>query len=682
MADAALKKLEDQLNCPVCLDTYTNPKQLQCHHIYCQQCLRKLVERDQQGQLIVTCPNCRQVTPVPANGVAGLQTAFQTNHLLDILKEQKKAKEGVLYCADHQERELELYCESCEQLICFQCTITEHRSHNYSLVKDIFEKHKQEIKTSLAPAKERLSAVRKASKCIQALKNEVLNRQGTLESKIYDDNRKLVDIITARTSEHIDKLRQITEEKVRDLESQVEQLDTIETQLSSGVDMVEETLTTGTPVKVVSIKTAIARQVEELITSLQTDTLEPVTQADMEYSIDSDVLEMCQSYGKVCSLGSPDPSMCRATGKGLEEATVGKKSSAILQAVNLKGQPLKEPIRSSECELVSDITGSSTKGNVERRGQSQYEINYQPTIKGRHQLHVKVEGQHIRGSPFTIKVTSPVEKLGAPLGTIEGIDSPYDVAINQKGELVVTEWKAHCVSVLSLTGKKLLTFGAPGSTPGRFERPAGITVDFDGSIVVADSGNHRVQKFSADGKFLASANAPGGKEFNWPKGVAYNRVNKKIYVADSDHSRVLVLNSDLTYSSSFGKKGSGKGQLDNAIDVAIDKSGNVYVVDCNNYRIQVFTAEGKFLRLFGKRGGGSGEFKCAFGVAVDSSDMVYVSDVNTHSVSVFTSEGQFVTSFGRKGSGKGEFDAPSRVAVDSCGVVYVADTYNHRIQCF
>ena len=107
-AQAALKKLEDQLNCPVCLDTYTNPKQLQCHHIYCQQCLRRLVVRDQQGQLVLICPNCRQVTPVPANGVAGLPAAFHINNLLelrDTLKEQKKAKEGVLYCADHQERE-------------------------------------------------------------------------------------------------------------------------------------------------------------------------------------------------------------------------------------------------------------------------------------------------------------------------------------------------------------------------------------------------------------------------------------------------------------------------------------------------------------------------------------------------------------------------------------------------
>ena len=305
-------------------------------------------------------------------------------------------------------------------------------------MKDIFETHKQEIKTSLAPAKEQLSAVRKASKCIKALKNEVLNRQGTLESKIYEDNRKLVDVITARTHEHVEKLQRITEEKVRDLDSQVEQLDTIETQLSSGVDMVEKTLTTGTPAKIVSMKTAIARQVKELTTSLQTDTLEPVTQDDMDYSIGIDVLEMCQNYGTVYSLGSPDPSMCRATGKGLEVATVGERSSAILQAVNLEGRPFKRPIR-SEYELVSDITGSRTRGSVERKGQSQYKISYQPTIKGRHQLLVKVEGQHIRGCPFTTMVTLPVEKLGTPIGAIDGVNKPFGVAVNQRGEVMVTE---------------------------------------------------------------------------------------------------------------------------------------------------------------------------------------------------------------------------------------------------
>ena len=339
MAEAALKKLEDQLNCPVCLDTYTDPKQLQCNHVYCQQCLGRLVVRNQQGQFILTCPNCRQVTPVPANGVAGLQAAFQINHLLDILSEHKKAKEGALYCADHQERELELYCESCQQLICFQCTITEHNGHNYNLVKDVFQKHKLEIVASLAPAKEQLAAISKASEQVNSRKRQVLDQQATLEANIHQDSRQLIDAISARTRELVNKLQRITEEKLRCLDSKMEQLEVMKNQLSSYLDMVEETLATGVQGKVMSMKTAITRQVNELTTSLQTDTLEPITPADMEYSIADKAVEVCQNYGTVGALGSPDPSMCQATGKGLEEATVGETSSAVLQTINFKGQP-------------------------------------------------------------------------------------------------------------------------------------------------------------------------------------------------------------------------------------------------------------------------------------------------------------------------------------------------------
>ena len=680
---AALKKLKAQLNCPICLVTYTEPKQLQCHHIYCQQCLGRLVIRNQQGQLILTCPNCRQVTPVPTNGVAGLPAAFHINHLLDILKEHKKAKEGALYCADHQERELELYCESCEQLICVHCVTTEHKGHQCSLLKDVLEKCKEEIKASLTPAKEQLSAVGKASKQVKSQKKEIVDKQAILEAKMRRDSQQLIDIITARTNEHVSKLRRISTAKLRALDSQGEQLDTSGAQLSSYVEMVLETITTGTPAKILSMKTAIAKQVKELTTSLQTDTLEPVTQVDMEYSSGNEVREVCRNYGEVDASRSPDPSMCRATGKGLEVATVGERSSAVLQVVNFKGQPLKEPIRSSECELVSDITGSRTRGSVERRGQSQYEINYQPTIKGRHQLHVKVEGQHIRGSPFTITVTSSVEKLGTPIRTIDEMKYPWGVAINQRGEMMVTETDRHHVSIFSYSGEKLRSFGTRGSGQVQFLNLAGVVLDSDENILVVDSGNHRIQKFSADGQFLTAVGTTGSGclQFSAPRGIAVNKSSNKVYVADTYNHRVQVLNSDLTFSSTFGEQGSGEGQFNRPYCAAFDSSGNVYITDSYNHRVQVFTAEGKFLRMFGKRGGRKGELKEPRGVAIDTRDMVYISDMNNR-VSVFTSGGQFVTSFGRKGAGKGELDCPVGVAVDSNGVVYVCDQKNNRVQLF
>ena len=146
MAEEVLKKLEEQLNCSICLDTYTNPKLLQCFHVYCQQCLVPLVDRDQRGHLGLTCPICRQ-------GVADLQSAFHINHLLELQDSFQKLdnpaaalegavggtmnaappREAIQHCFKHPEEELKLYCETCGELVCLKCAIKggKHCSHDY-----------------------------------------------------------------------------------------------------------------------------------------------------------------------------------------------------------------------------------------------------------------------------------------------------------------------------------------------------------------------------------------------------------------------------------------------------------------------------------------------------------------------------------------------------------------------
>ena len=126
--------------------------------------------------------------------------------------------------------------------------------------------------------------------------------------------------------------------------------------------------------------------------------------ADITFLVSSDITVLCEKYGIIFSSGSPDPSLCYATGNGLEVAVLGEKTSLALTAINCNDEPCEEKIELLQCELVSEITRVTVNGSVERRGQNQYEISYEPTIKGRHQLHIKVEDQHIRGSPFPVAV--------------------------------------------------------------------------------------------------------------------------------------------------------------------------------------------------------------------------------------------------------------------------------------
>ena len=696
------KQVEEQLNCSICLDAFTDPKLLQCFHVYCQQCLVPLVVRDQQGTLGLTCPTCRQVTPIRDRGVAGLQSvaSFQINRLLEIQDSVKKLRnpsatlEGAMggttintpsrnvafHCFEHVEEEMKLYCETCGVLTCLLCGLKggKHHDHDCSPLKKAFERYKEEMASFVKPLEKQVMAIKKALAQLDRRHEEISDQQAVIEDNVRVTFRRLREVLNVRETEIIDQLHQTSQGKLKDLAAQSDQIETTLAQLNSCLHFIGESLKTGNEQDVLMMKTNTVNQAKELTTPFQPDFLKPDTAADMVFLASADMTTSCQNYGKIVATGPPDPSKCHVTGKGAEVAAVGVKSTATLHVVNSAGIQLVRD-ESLECELVSEITGTRASCSIERRV-SQYEISYQPTIKGRHQFHVKVEGQHVRGSPFSVAVKSPVEKLGTPILTIGGLKEPRGVAINKMGEVVVTEEDKHCVSVFSSLGVKVRSFGTPGSGHGQFNYPLGVAVDGEGNILVADCWNHCIQKFTSKGQFLTSVGTKGSgpRHFHSPIDIALNASINKVYVLNEGNHHVHVLNSDLTFSSIFGKEGSDKGQFSYPRGIACDSTGKVYVADTRNHRIQVFTPEGKFLRMFGRCGQGKGELNHPSGIAIDTSDLVYVSDGGNHRVSVFTTEGQSVLSFGKYEKGLGEFGWPYGLAVDDSGVVYVCDKDNSR----
>ena len=97
--------------------------------------------------------------------------------------------------------------------------------------------------------------------------------------------------------------------------------------------------------------------------------------------------------------------------------------------------------------------------------------------KGRHQLHVKIEGQHIRGSPLIIAVKSSVEELGPPILSVRRVVDPWGAATNQQGEIVVTDYTGCAVSVFSPGGEKVRSFDRCISGEGQLMYPCGVAVD-------------------------------------------------------------------------------------------------------------------------------------------------------------------------------------------------------------
>ena len=596
-------------------------------------------------------------------------------------------KEVTLYCSLHPGKELELYCETCEELLCHNCIIKKHKDHQYDLVGDTFQTHKAEITASLEPVEKQLGIVSKALERFDLGLHELDDLQVAIEDNIQQQIRQLQKLLEVRKAELIDQLQQFIQVKKKNLSAQKDEVETVHAQLASCLSFVRDSLRTGSQGEVMKIKKAIVKQIKEITDNFKPDMLPPCEPVNVNFIASPELIQACQQFGDVY-VQKVSPEKCYAMGKGLEVAKTGERATAVLHVVDQKGKVFSTLVETPTSELISESTGEKIDCSVKKNEASgQYGISYQASSQGsRHQLHIKVEGEHIKGSPFPVTMKVPVQKLGIPIKTISGLKGPWGVAVNQSGEIIVAESSGHCISIFSPAGEKLRSFGSQGSGHGQLNGPGGVAVDDDGNILVVEENGCRIQKFTSTGKFIKAVgtgrrgqNLP---EFYNPIGIVIHPLNKRIYICERTNHCIQILNPDLTFSSNFGSKGSGNGQLRYPWDVACDSTGKVYVAESDNHRIQVFTAEGQFLRKFGKKGSDNGELTYPASISIDSEDVVYVTENYNQRVSVFTCEGKFLMSFGRRGSGPGQFIFPRGIAVDKNGVVYVSDQGNDRLQLF
>ncbi|KAG5837494.1 hypothetical protein ANANG_G00239870 [Anguilla anguilla] len=109
--------------------------------------------------------------------------------------------------------------------------------------------------------------------------------------------------------------------------------------------------------------------------------------------------------------------------------------------------------------------------------------------------------------------------------------SPHFVAVNNKNEIVVTDFHNHSVKVYSADGEFLFKFGSHGEGNGQFNAPTGVAVDANGNIIVADWGNSRIQVFDSSGSFLSYINTTADPLYG-PQGLALTS-DGHVAVADS-----------------------------------------------------------------------------------------------------------------------------------------------------
>ncbi|XP_011404119.1 PREDICTED: tripartite motif-containing protein 45-like [Amphimedon queenslandica] len=84
-------------------------------------------------------------------------------------------------CSDHG-KPLELFCETCNTIICVTCQVRNHKHHEYDLIADSYTKHSQELRECLSPIEGKKEALKKVLSAIEERECEIREkREGILE---------------------------------------------------------------------------------------------------------------------------------------------------------------------------------------------------------------------------------------------------------------------------------------------------------------------------------------------------------------------------------------------------------------------------------------------------------------------------------------------------------------------
>ena len=686
-----LNNLHEELSCSVCMCKYTDPKQLPCLHSFCLHCLNG-IQRTSGRRDKIACPECRQEFKVPDNGnLNTLPTNFRINSLLDVLaiKEcnttgvkcgncDKRSKEShycfqcfAFWCGEcitfhngmkankdhyalaledfqdhdfknilkrpeyctmpgHEKKKIKLFCKICEVAICNACAFTDHDGHGKILLEQAANERKLRVKSAVESQRKRAQTKRSKITKLDKSLIEVQEQAARVKRNVQEYADSIHAAIEAKKLEIFDDVERRTKASLQEIEKQKEGIEEQATRYESEIEHIETLLKRSTSAQLMQPNELMDKMVKE--ENYQEDSDRDDGFFQELYFVKNHILFDFVSVEQIGSLKETQTraQQSSADGKGISEAIGGLEAQLVVTTRNRKCQQCYDNNDFVTLEVRNGKDENcAAEVQVQDNKDGTYKIKYFAKETGTCSASLKVNGEHIRGSPFEVQVKPrqfrPVLSFGEQI-----LKSPWGVAVNDRDEIAVSDVGNHKIHLFMSDGTHLKSFGGLGTQPGKFSRPAGIAFHVD-NIIVAEQLNHRVQEVSKQWEYL----------------------------------------------SHFGDRGSLDRQLDDPCGLSIDGDGNILVADFNNKLIKIFSAGGQFLSKIGKEGSFTAPFHC-----IQHENYLIVSDSGDHCVKLFDRKGNFLYKFGKKGNAEGEFIKPRCLSMNKAGHLMVCDKENHRIQVF
>ena len=682
--------LREEVTCSVCMQLYTNPKQLPCLHIFCLQCLNNLARTSAHSGKI-KCPLCQREVDIPESGTLDtLPNCFHMKNLLDILaiKECDTAKVtcgncevkreeasycfhcGKFWCNDcvnahnilrenrehrvlalkdfkdkdfedvlkrpvfcqkelHDKEILKFYCKECDVPVCQTCVIVDHNKHDVEHLEVAAREVKKSITSKLAAARESLNAIsRKYTAEKEEISHLITYSSETNKERIQQMVKSLISILQQKEQELI--AEQETQRKMAEEElnkSAVNFEDRFRKREES-ISNVEAIVERSTGADLVRTKASI----DKLFKGLQ----EPkVTSSTREIKVHSKVFVGNEEISKVLEesvIGSLEQSSTEAYQclvHGFGGATAGLETEFEVITRNSEGK---------ECYCSGDVIDV--------------------------QLISLQQDLNINNIPEEVKIVD--RKNGRyTVSFITRESGQYLLTVQVNGEHIR---KFPSIEINERCFKPLRFIGERAVDGLRLCTPWGITANDANEIFVSDMSNNRIVVFNENGEFIRSF---GQNFLTWPNGVLCDNMGR-IFVTSRNNNKILVFGQSGEYISTFHNGNSLRGPR----GISFDADGNLIVCDAGNECVRFFSPDGNNFKTIR-----AGRLRMPFDCVCHNSK-VFVSDRDAHLIKVYNSNGRFLYEFRSYGPGEGKLRLPAGLAVDKMGHLLVCSLDNHRVQVF
>ncbi|KAL1490638.1 hypothetical protein ABEB36_013299 [Hypothenemus hampei] len=420
MVLATLNSKSTHLLCDLCPeDTTATSRCMDCAVSFCTECLEiHLRQKSSSLHEVLSLENARE------KGIT-------------------KIRRQVM-CMLHPNMELLLFCSTCYQVVCQECVKMSHKGHKCEAVQKVARAHLSGLRAAATKAK---ALVEKCA-ADTSLLNATTKKTEADCNKIQSDVEKFIEDYIKSIEDHkqnlLSQIKQIREEKMQQI---IEEKLRLQKKIRDARDIayfLDEILNVGSEVEVLSFIKPVIEKIEaceNLEPSLGLKYLNNI-QFLPEEVVNKDSASNFCIYG-VLTTQSVSAEHCRIDEKDLTNLRVGKRVNVILTTNDNKehslergGEYVTAEIRHRDAEVSKSI-----HVNVTDRRDGTYSIFFVPDAPGKLAFIIKVNGEHIQGSPFPITIRS----LKPHFGTY------------------------HCCSFCSSGGSKEASCGCEGKMPGGYK---------------------------------------------------------------------------------------------------------------------------------------------------------------------------------------------------------------------